>query len=566
MSLSTTPTTVNDLVVFNTPQSVYMIDQAKRDQVRALSADEQQRWAHSSITHMRDLFVTAADSVEVANTNMAAFCIALNEVLSGEAWRILGYESAEDCIQAELSLEKIGKVRQARGEVANVLKNVGGFSNRIIASIMNVNRSTIDRDLLKSARGQLAHNAPVAQAATSGHGDQRTLGLDGKRRAEKRDEDTLMRDFLEFSYLYDIEDKSSRDIEAVTGTPYKSVQNTINKQYDDVFHNAVTQMFVKARRMMLNGSATPSIILELGITPHGLEYLLSEKGWLASDKHNHGESIVPVRSVIGCMLFAPSVQTWFATKDDNNRTSLLMDDAEHSKTTVSEIAQILHQNQSNVTYHLNKWHQGHVEDMHATAALDYVLSKKKNQTTTPDTGEESSQTSSTAVEITTDAQAIDAKDKGAGWTIISGMEYNNMPLVERMTSTWCDHIRVQPMNMSEMADDIQRQAFYLLDQDTTIDKKQSRRLADMVKGELKAFTNVDDCVTLISEVLDQVPQTQKDELLTAIDNRLASLNRLRDALTNPQPTVGLTSEEYKKTQDEYDDDNDIAELMQNSWF
>ena len=587
---------VNDLVVFNAPSSVFSVDEVKRAQVRALDGAEQYRWAQTSVEHMRDLFITASDSVEVANTNMAAFCIALNEVLSGEAWIILGYKSAEECIQAELSLEKIGKVRQARGEVANVLKNVGGFSNRIIASIMGVSHQTINKDI-QTTSGQLATNLPVAQSSSSGHHDQKLLGLDGKRRSEKRDSDAVMRDFLEFSYLYEFEDKSSREIEEMTGTPYKTVQNTLSKADEDVFHKQVSQLFVQARRKLIAGATRAGVIMDLGLTSHGLEYLLSDKGWMNSSLHNHGDDLVPVKSMVACMLWTPSIDTWITTSSDTSRTSLLMDDDAHTPVTVSELALLLGQAQSNVTYHLNKWKQGRAETAKKFAVQEYLNQKEAAKTTPVDvptaktsepknvqvssssavsgSSSVSSQTSTVLTASTpqvssssrmSEVEAIDAMDEGEGWTLMSLTQFNTKSLAEQMTSLWCDHIRVLPMTMGEMADEVQRQADYLLDSKTPIDAKQSRRMVSMVTGELHAFTNLDDCITLIGDILPAVAQTSKTELLEAVNDRLASLNRLRDALTNPRVRTGLSTEEYTRAEHEYTDEADIAELMNNSWL
>ncbi|WP_418969542.1 helix-turn-helix domain containing protein [Alloscardovia omnicolens] len=112
----------NELLTLNIPQEIFKLDEAKRDEIRALTPDQQIQWAKAKMDNLRDLLITAMDSVNLANDNLAAFCIALNEVLSGEAWAILGYNSPEACIKEELSLEQLGKIRQARGEVSHILK------------------------------------------------------------------------------------------------------------------------------------------------------------------------------------------------------------------------------------------------------------------------------------------------------------------------------------------------------------------------------------------------------------------------------------------------------------
>nr|WP_288230970.1 hypothetical protein [uncultured Gardnerella sp.] len=85
---------VNDLVTFNAPSAALQFDEEKREEIRSLNPDAQMNWAHTTTQQLREKLVTTIDSVELANNNVADFCIALNTVLSGEAWAILGIRRA----------------------------------------------------------------------------------------------------------------------------------------------------------------------------------------------------------------------------------------------------------------------------------------------------------------------------------------------------------------------------------------------------------------------------------------------------------------------------------------
>lgn len=104
----------SELVTFNTPESIYEVDESKRAEVRAMTDQEQRTWAVQATKHVRELAVSTEDSLIVANNAMAAFYSAFREVLSGEAYRILGYASVDEYITGELSGLKLARTRQER--------------------------------------------------------------------------------------------------------------------------------------------------------------------------------------------------------------------------------------------------------------------------------------------------------------------------------------------------------------------------------------------------------------------------------------------------------------------
>ena len=153
-SSSTTVSTVgnvNELITFNAPAITFVDDAAKREEIRALSPDEQIRWANTKMDNLRNLTVITNESVELASKNVASLCMALYEVISADIWQILGYESVEECINTELNLKELGKIQNARQQVSNTMKVTGQFSNRVIATVLGVAETTVRRDIKRSA-------------------------------------------------------------------------------------------------------------------------------------------------------------------------------------------------------------------------------------------------------------------------------------------------------------------------------------------------------------------------------------------------------------------------------
>ena len=591
---------VTELVTFNIPDKALFFDEAKRDEVRALTPDQQILWAKTKMDALRSLAVTAAESVEHANNDVAAFCIALNEVLSGEAWAILGYDTPEACIKEELSLEQLGKIRQARGEVSQILKSVGGFSNRVIATVLGVNEKTVRNDAKNAV--QLRNNSAVvhsnssssavqvrnysaveqstsypsnsfsaSSAASFGHGDQKSLSLDGKYRADKRDDVAKMRDFLEFSYWKVLQGKSLREIEQITSTPFNTVKSTLDLSgVGDFFHEQVTRLFVKARRLELSDQVftRAAIALQLQITVHGFEFLTSSQGWINGDNHEHfvRGSSQKLRTPIFCMLDPVSVKAWVASEGQVSRDPLRVNDDERSLTTVSEIAQLLGQQQSNVSYHLDHWKAALVQN-ESIDQLNAFLEKKKQQSTT--TSQSQDIDNAPAGGVSEERAAVDVLDVADDWQILLRAEWNSMSLAQRMRVLYTQHKRVTPMNLREALDSYARCAFYLLDSDTELSKSECVMIVDNAAHSSHVLGQVFELIAMTSEFRHCLSQAKEQDTVQVLDDLVAAVSRVRDCLTAKSDdglSFGMSADEYKHELDEQRELDDINDLMRNDWI
>lgn len=592
---------VTELVTFNIPDKALFFDEAKRDEVHALTPDQQILWAKTKMDALRSLAVTAAESVEHANNDVAAFCIALNEVLSGEAWAILGYDTPEACVKEELSLEHLGKIRQARGEVSQILKSVGGFSNRVIATVLGVTHGTINNDFKKmksvqvdndyppeqstsdfSSAVQLRHNVAAVHSTSAstrqssfGHGDQKSLSLDGKSYADKRDDVVKMRDFLEFSYWKVLQGKSLREIEQITGTAYVTVKNTLDLSgASEFFHECVTRLFVRARRLELSDQVftRAAIALQLQITLHGLGFLTSAQGWLAGDCHEHfvSGSSQKLRTPIFCMLDPVSVKAWAASEGQMSRDPLRMNDDERSLTTVSEIAQLLGQQQSNVSYHLDHWKAALIQN-ESVDQLNAFLEKKKKQhsVSESDTPEDThAPAASPAGGVSEERAAVDALDVADDWQILLRSDWNNMSLAERMRVLYTQHKRVTPMNLREALDSYSRCAFYLMESDSQLSKSECVMIVDNAVHSSRVLEQVFELIAMVSEFRGSLSETKKQDAVRVLDDLVAAASRVRDCLTATSDDVlfGMSADEYKRELDEQRELDDINDLMRNDWI
>lgn len=571
---------VTELVTFNIPDKALFFDEAKRDEVRALTPDQQILWAKTKMDALRSLAVTAAESVEHANNDVAAFCIALNEVLSGEAWAILGYDTPEACIKEELSLEQLGKIRQARGEVSQILKSVGGFSNRVIATVLGVNEKTVRNDAKNAV--QLRNNSAAvhstsasARQSSFGHGDQKSLSLDGKSYADKRDDVVKMRDFLEFSYWKVLQGKSLREIEQITSTPFNTVKSTLDLSgVGDFFHECVTRLFVRARRLELSDQVftRAAIALQLQITLHGLGFLTSAQGWLAGDCHEHfvRGSSQKLRTPIFCMLDPVSVKAWAASEGQMSRDPLRMNDDERSLTTVSEIAQLLGQQQSNVSYHLDHWKAALIRN-ESVDQLNAFLEKKKKQhsVSESDTPEDThAPAASPAGGVSEERAAVDALDVADDWQILLRSDWNNMSLAERMRVLYTQHKRVTPMNLREALDSYSRCAFYLMESDSQLSKSECVMIVDNAVHSSRVLEQVFELIAMVSEFRGSLSETKKQDAVRVLDDLVAAASRVRDCLTATSDDVlfGMSADEYKRELDEQRELDDINDLMRNDWI
>lgn len=568
---------VTELVTFNIPDKALFFDEAKRDEVRALTPDQQILWAKTKMDALRSLAVTAAESVEHANNDVAAFCIALNEVLSGEAWAILGYDTPEACIKEELSLEQLGKIRQARGEVSQILKSVGGFSNRVIATVLGVAETTIRRDT-KNPPVQLRHNVAAVHSTSAsagqssfGHDDQKSLSLDGKAYADKRDDVAKMRDFLEFSYWKVLQGKSLREIEQITSTPFNTVKSTLDLSgVGDFFHEQVTRLFVKARRLELSDQVftRAAIALQLQITVHGFEFLTSSQGWINGDNHEHfvRGSSQKLRTPIFCMLDPVSVKAWVASEGQVSRDPLRVNDDERSLTTVSEIAQLLGQQQSNVSYHLDHWKAALVQN-ESIDQLNAFLEKKKQQSTT--TSQSQDIDNAPAGGVSEERAAVDVLDVADDWQILLRAEWNSMSLAQRMRVLYTQHKRVTPMNLREALDSYARCAFYLLDSDTELSKSECVMIVDNAAHSSHVLGQVFELIAMTSEFRHCLSQAKEQDTVQVLDDLVAAVSRVRDCLTAKSDdglSFGMSADEYKHELDEQRELDDINDLMRNDWI
>lgn len=583
---------VNDLVTFNAPSAALQFDEEKREEIRSLNPDAQMNWAHTTTQQLREKLVTTIDSVELANNNVADFCIALNTALSGEAWAILGYKSAEDYVKSELNMEQLGHVREARGEVARSLKSMGGFSNRVIASVLGVSHQTINKDI-KNMPVQVATQLPPVHSASSGHRDQKSLSMDGKSYANKRDDKSLVRDFLEFSYLHVLKGRSLRDIEQETHTPFNTVKSVLDmadayQRYDrkgEEFHNHVTQLFVKARRMQLDPEHPVShgaLALQLGISLEGLDFLLSPQGWSDPSYHHHSDSkaIVTVNHIVACMISPVSLESWVDGEGQADRSFLNMADESFSKTTVSEIAQIVGQKQSNISYHLSKLKRM-ITESRSNMLLDHALGFTPGQNT--DSSESSSVKSTTpsAVQaLTTHNQegnassghddqktlSMDVLDTANGWTIVPPDVYNRMSSLQRLHMHWYEERRCESLTMQELVSNIGSIGRNLLDGVKDFKPEQARKIGNILMDELKAFMEIDDCISFIPEIMNVIPKSVKQDLLLSIEDRIASLTRLKDCIDNPDTMSTVMSHDtYQDHVDAISSEEDINDLMMNQW-
>lgn len=581
---------VTELVTFNIPDKALFFDEAKRDEVHALTPDQQILWAKTKMDALRSLAVTAAESVEHANNDVAAFCIALNEVLSGEAWAILGYDTPEACVKEELSLEHLGKIRQARGEVSQILKSVGGFSNRVIATVLGVTHGTINNDFKKMKSVQVDNDYPPVQLrhyvaavhstsasagqSSFGHDDQKSLSLDGKAYADKRDDVAKMRDFLEFSYWKVLQGKSLREIEQITSTPFNTVKSTLDLSgVGDFFHEQVTRLFVKARRLELSDQVftRAAIALQLQITVHGFEFLTSSQGWINGDNHEHfvRGSSQKLRTPIFCMLDPVSVKAWVASEGQVSRDPLRVNDDERSLTTVSEIAQLLGQQQSNVSYHLDHWKAALVQNESIDQLNAFLEKKKQHSVSESDTPEDThAPAASPAGGVSEERAAVDALDVADDWQILLRSDWNNMSLAERMRVLYTQHKRVTPMNLREALDSYSRCAFYLMESDSQLSKSECVMIVDNAVHSSRVLEQVFELIAMVSEFRGSLSETKKQDAVRVLDDLVAAASRVRDCLTATSDDVlfGMSADEYKRELDEQRELDDINDLMRNDWI
>ncbi|WP_205668831.1 hypothetical protein [Alloscardovia theropitheci] len=602
-SVSSVSTSSNDLVSFTLPESTFALDTVKRDEIRGLTIEEQQRWASTVTNHTRDLLIILEDSVEAANNNLAAFCMSLNEAISGEAWQILGYTTIQDYVQTEYSLDKLGKNRAVRGQVANVLKTTGGFSNRVIASVMHVSYQTINNDIKQNAV-QLTNNLSVAQSSTSGHdkkNDQKSpsksLGFDGKYRSEKRDEGSKVRDFLEFSFLIDVKHMSYRQVEAVTGVPFKTVDATLGLDHvDNNFHRAVTRKFIQARQYVLaHPHASMGVVAtECGLTPDGLEWLLSEQGWLHSRRHEHG-TYNPVKSVVACVVFEPSMEYWVKHPYEAAGSLQLNDDA-HTPITVSDLGVFIGRKQATVSYHLDMWRKEIAHRLEVDAAnvaqkqlLELETARKPRQThsiatiplpsetaaqagismdTTPEATDVAEHTQS-HVDVTSMSsnELMDVQDKGAGWQVVSRDAFYAMASPHRVGVMWDEKVRDQPRTLQMMVSDVESVARSLATGGSTgveVSKDDAKKFVDMSAAFTKLASTYALLVSRRSEFLTNASLEQKKTLIQRVDECLENLTLLSQALHDPGSVRSISASDSATDTDE-DEWDELEDLMGSNW-
>lgn len=560
---------VNELITFNAPAITFVDDTAKREEIRALSPDEQIRWANTKMDNLRNLTVITNESVELASKNVASLCMALYEVISADIWQILGYDSVEECINTELNLKELGKIQTAREQVSNTMKVTGQFSNRVIATVLGVAETTVRRDIKRSAV-QLRHDVAVAHpVSSSGHGDQRVLSMDGKYRIDKRDDAAKMRDFLEFAYLARLKDKSLREIEELTHTPFRTVSNTLGlPDVGDFFHEQVTRLFVRVRRMEVLGLSRGAIAEKLKISVHGIEYLTSPDGWLSADNHQHffGESFQKIKTPIYCMLDPVSVKAWAASEGQAGRDPLRMNDSERSLTTVSEIALLLGQQQSNVTYHLNHWKTAVGEDASAQRVSAYVEQKTSGQ------AEDQTQVAS-ADRVVVDAESTVVSEEGtvvrdrvkaSGWRFVLADVYNRMTGIQKLRMFYSEHKMIEPETLGEKLETYALYSFYLLDSDKTFEKSECSMLVKNATHLIEQVCKILQPLAMISDFARLVPASLKQKIVEAIDDLITVLQQVRHAFTSEKPvSYGMSGEELRREREQMRERDEINELMQN---
>lgn len=294
--------------------------------IRAMGDAERRAWAETVTMRIRDGIIRTADSFYTLEERKRVLLDAVQEALSGEAWRIKGYASWEEYWKAEFSDERIYETKDERDEIIRHLKQ-NGYTQKLIAPIVGMTQQNVsyilrqqekkvvqhtkdlyaghlsDRDIPDGDKavpgtpvdGGAPGNAPDdevidAEVVDPDEGtDAETLfggrefrepekytGTDGKEYSAPRSREGRVRDWLWFKGLMEPVDGadpvSTRTIESMYGVPRSTVSSIMNtgRPTDDEY----ARLWIRAKRIQASGNGLARVAKDLGIRLEGVKWMM----------------------------------------------------------------------------------------------------------------------------------------------------------------------------------------------------------------------------------------------------------------------------------------------------
>lgn len=114
--------------------------------IRAMSDAERRAWAETVTMRIRDGIIQTADAFYTLEERKRLLLDAVQEALSGEAWRIKGHASWAEYWKAEFSDAKIYATKDERDEIIRHLKQ-NGYTQSLIAPIVGLSQRGVSKVL-----------------------------------------------------------------------------------------------------------------------------------------------------------------------------------------------------------------------------------------------------------------------------------------------------------------------------------------------------------------------------------------------------------------------------------
>lgn len=295
--------------------------------IRAMSDAERRAWAETVTMRIRDGIIHTADAFYEFEERKRHLLDAVQEALSGEAWRIKGYASWAEYWNSEFSDERIYANRDERDEIIRHLKR-NGYSQKLIAPIVGMTQGAISKVLNKVSAAATVQHIPVEYAGhlsdrdiqdggktvpvtpakagapenalddevidadfvdpdeeaggepLFGDGEfrepEKYTGTDGKEYSAPRSHEGRVRDWLWFKGLMEPVDGadpvSTRTIESMYGVPRSTVSSIMNtgRPSDDEY----ARLWIRAKRIQASGNGLARVAKDLGIRLEGVKWMM----------------------------------------------------------------------------------------------------------------------------------------------------------------------------------------------------------------------------------------------------------------------------------------------------